>query len=139
MRALRLLTAVVLCAGVLFVVAPDADAVNKPSTSKACKSLNRLQSDLADVDPSDADSFDADAFEEVGDAFHSAARKAPRQVKSALTTLGDFYEDLSNADSSVEALQEYGRGGEKFSKALTKFSTFYATACTTTATSSSGS
>lgn len=128
MRAARVLLVAVVSCSALVLLAPGADAASK--TSKACKSLTRLQSDLNDVDPSDADSFDTDAFEDVGDAFHKAARTAPRQVKASLNTLGDFYEDLSNADSSVDALQEYGRNGEKFSKAIGKFSTFYATACT---------
>jgi hypothetical protein len=55
-------------------------------------------------------------------------------VKGSLQTLGDFYEDLSNADSSVEALQEYGERGEEFSKAITKFTNFYVATCASTAT-----
>jgi hypothetical protein len=133
-RVVRVLLVGVFACGTLLLVAPDAGAVRAPRTTKACKSLTALQNDLNDVDPSDSKAFDAGAFEEIGDAFHDAAKKAPKQVKRALGTLGDFYEDLSNADSSVEALQEYGERGEDFSKAITKFSTFYAAACGATAT-----
>jgi hypothetical protein len=135
-RVLRVLLVGVVACGTLLLVAPGAGAARAPTTTKACRTLTALQNDLNDVDPSDSEAFDAGAFEEIGDAFHDAARKAPKQLKSALGTLGDFYEDLSNADSSVEALQEYGERGEEFSKAITKFSTFYAATCGATATTS---
>jgi hypothetical protein len=129
MPVLRVLLVGVVACGVLLVSAPGADAVKAPRTAKACKNLTALQNELDEVDPSDSRAFDAGAFEQIGDAFRQSARNAPKQVKRALRTLGDFYEDLSDADSSVEALQEYGERGEEFSKAIRKFTRFYNRAC----------
>ncbi len=134
MRFVRVLLVGVFACGTLLLLAPGAEAAKdrKSSAKKACKTLTSLQQDLDAVDPTDSDRFDATAFAGTAEAFHKAARKAPKRVKSSLETLGDFYEALSDADSSVEALQEYGERGEQFSKAITKFSTFYATACGST-------
>jgi hypothetical protein len=51
-------------------------------------------------------------------------------VKAALTTLGDVYEAIGGSDSDVEALQAFGKNGQKYSKALTSFVTYYSTNCT---------
>jgi hypothetical protein len=100
-----------------------------PAVSKACKSFTNLPDDLDNVDPTDSKAFDQDAFQDIGDAFKKAAKKSPKKVKSALNTLGSFYQALGGSDNAVDALQEYSKSGKKFTKALTKFSTFYATSC----------
>jgi hypothetical protein len=131
MRVARLLLIASLSCGALLVAAPAAGAVPAASaTSKTCKTLTTLQNDLNDVDPSDRDSFDQDAFADFGDAFHKAARKSPKKVKSALNALGDVYSSLGGSDNYVDALQEFGQSGQKYSKALNTFVTFYSTNCT---------
>ena len=128
MRVAPVVLVAALSCGALVVLSPTAGAA-APAASKACSTLATLQEELDDVDPSDQESFDSDTFQDVGDAFHKAAKKAPKDVKSALKTLGDVYEAMGDGDGPVEALQEYAENSQKFTKAVTKFSNYYSTAC----------
>jgi hypothetical protein len=131
MRVARLLLIAALSCGALLAAAPAAGALPAASSnSKTCRALTALQNDLDDIDPSDKDSFDQDAFSDFGDAFHKAAKQSPAKVKSALNTLGDTYSALGGSDNYVDALQEFGKSGQKYSKALTTFVKFYSTNCT---------
>ena len=97
--------------------------------SKTCRSLNTLQNELDTVDPSDASSFDFDHLEQIGDAFHKAARTAPKKLKSALNTMGDIYEDMSDADNPAGAILAFSRNGQKYSKAFVQYSKYLTTNC----------
>jgi hypothetical protein len=132
MRAGRVLL-VALCSGAaLFAVTPAADAAS--TKAGACKALNKLDRELSNVNfaDADADSYDQDAFAEIGDAFQDAAdsKKTPKQLKSALTTIGTVYEDLGDSDDYVAAVQTFGRNGAKWTKALGTWTTYMATNCT---------
>jgi len=126
MRALRLLFVAAVTGGALLVLGPAAGAAN---SAKVCQTFDTLQEELDEVDVANAKTFDLDAMEEVGDAFHKAAKKAPKRVKSALTTLGDVYEAVGGSGSDVGALQAFGKNGQKYTKALTTFATYYGTRC----------
>jgi hypothetical protein len=129
MRALRLLLVGLIACGALVAFAPSSGAA-VPAASKACNSYKKLQKDLDNADPTDAKGFDASAFKQVGAAFKKAAKSSPKKVKSALNTLGDYYNAIGGKGNYVEALQEIGKNGQKFSKAIGTFSTYIATACT---------
>ena len=128
MRTLRLLVVATLSCGAFLIAVPSAGA-SVPSASSACQSFEDLQSDLSDIDPTSAESFDRDALQDVGDAFHEAAKNAPKKVKSALNTLGSVYEAMGGSESAVDALAK-NNNGKKFTKALRVFTTYYATNCT---------
>lgn len=131
MRTLRLLVVAALSCGALLVAAPVAGAsvgASAPSANSACQTLDDLQSDLSDIDPTSADTFDRGALQDVGDAFHKAAKNAPKKVKSALNTLGSVYQAMGGSKSAVDALAE-NNNGKKFAKALRVFTTYYATNC----------
>jgi hypothetical protein len=127
MRALRLLLAAVLTGGALLVLAPTAGAAS--SNAKTCKTLRQLDQDLSSVDIEDENDFDQEAFAEIGDAFHDASRKAKGKLKSALNSIGDVYDDLGDSDNYVEAIQSFGRNGEKWTKAFGIYATQLATSC----------
>jgi len=129
MRALRLLLVSALACGALVTLA-SASGAAVPTASKACNSYKQLQKDLNNADPTDAKAFDASAFKQVGTAFKKAAKSSPKKVKSALNTLGDYYNAIGGKGNYVAALQEIGKNGQKFSKAIGTFSTYIATACT---------
>jgi hypothetical protein len=129
MRALRVLLVSLVACGALVTLAPASGAA-VPAASKACNSYKQLQKDLDKADPSDAKAFNASAFKKVGAAFKKAAKSSPAKVKAALNTLGDYYNAIGGKGNYVEALQEIGKNGQKFSKAIGTFSTYIATACT---------
>ena len=128
MRSFRALVLTALAAAGLTVLAPVATA-SAPAVSKACKSLNTLQKELDKVDPSDASNFDFDQLNEIGDAFHKAAKSAPTKLKSALNTIGGIYSDMGDADNVAGAVQAFGKSGQKYTKAFRTFSTYLTTNC----------
>ncbi|MET0275516.1 MAG: hypothetical protein ABW211_01575 [Acidimicrobiia bacterium] len=128
MRALRcLLVSLIACAG-LVALSPGAVA-SVPSASKACANYKQLQKDLDKADPSDAKGFDSAEFKKVGAAFKKAAKKSPAKVKDAMNTIASYYNALGGKDNYVEALQEIGKNGQKFSKAIGTYVTYFSTAC----------
>ena len=115
MRAFRLLLVVAVSFSALLVLAPSAGAA-----SSTCKSLKTLQRKLDAVDLT-GQRFKASQFSDVGDAFHSAAKKAKSNVKSALNTIGDVYDAIG--DGGITGLSslgsaKYGSASRTFSQAL---------------------
>jgi hypothetical protein len=128
MRALRLLLVAAMACGTLLVLGPAASAA-VPTASKACNTYTQLQEDIADAGIENSNDFDADAVQQVGKAFRKAAKSAPKNVKSAMNTLATLYEAIGGNENSAEAFAAFAKNGEKISKALTTFSTYYATKC----------
>ena len=86
MRVLRVLLIATLTCGSLLLLAPGAGAA-----STNCKALTSLQSKLDELNPKNLD-----GYHDVGDEFHSAAKKAKGKLKSALDDLGDTYDSIGN-------------------------------------------
>jgi hypothetical protein len=131
MRALRLLLVSALACGALLAFAPSSGAAVPavPSASKTCSVYNQLTKDLANADTSSAKKFDASTFKKIGAAFKKAAKSAPPKVKTAMNTLASYYGTIGGSDNDAEAFAEISKNGEKFSKAITTFTTYYATNC----------
>lgn len=127
MRVLRVLVVAVLSCGALLLVAPPAGAAS--SKAKTCKTLRQIDKELSKVDIQDQDAFDTDAYSEVGDAFHSAARKAKGKLKSALNTIGDVYDDLGDSDNYAEVLTSFGRNSSRWTRAIGTYTSHLATSC----------
>jgi hypothetical protein len=135
MRLLRAAFAGIMSCGMLFTVAAPGGAAGGTS-SKTCATYETLQSDFEDLSTSLADGFDETGLEKIGKTFRKAAKKAPKSVKSSLVKLAKFYESLGGFDSSVGALRAYAKNASKYSKAFTKFATYYATNCASAGSSS---
>jgi hypothetical protein len=127
MRVARLLLIAMLSCGALLATSSAAGAVS--ANAKTCKTLKALDKDLSKVNVDDADSFDQDAFGDIGNAFEKAAKKSPAKLKSALNTIGDVYTDMGDSDNYVDALQAYGRNGQKYAKAFGTYAKFLSTSC----------
>jgi hypothetical protein len=131
----RVLVLVALAAGSVAVLAPAASA-SVPATSKTCAALNTLDKELQNINPGTSKKFDYKALGQTADAFHKAAKSAPRALKAAMNTIGDVFADISNADSASGALAEYGRNAGKYIKALATYGKYVTEKCGSAATSS---
>ena len=131
MRTFRVLVLAALAVGGLAVLAPGASA-SAPSVSKACKSLNTLNKELDNVDVSSGKDFDLGQLNDIADAFHKAAKTAPKKLKSALNTIGDIYGKMGDADNVGGAVAAFGQNAQKYSKAFRTFGTYLATNCSGT-------
>ncbi len=116
---------IVLAFGVVVGLLTDdaAFAAKKPF----CDAVVGL-SDTIDVDPQDSNATEA---RKVGKGFKTAAKQAqaPKKVRKALTTIGDFFSRLAGADSTAEKVAVSARYGKKYSKAVLRFGTHYASEC----------
>ena len=128
MRALRLVLVAAIACGALIALAPASGAA-VPAAGKGCDTYDQLQKDLAKASPSDAKNFDQDAYKQVGAAFKKAAKTAPAKVKSSMTTLASFFLAFGGSKDYAGVAAELGKDGQKFTKALTTYSTYYATNC----------
>jgi hypothetical protein len=117
-----------LSCGALLAAAPGAGAVS--ANAKTCKTLKTLDKDLSKVNVDDKDTFDQSAFGDIGDAFQSAAKKSPAKLKAALNTIGSVYSDMGDSDNYVDALQSYGKNGQKYAKAFGVYAKYLSTSCT---------
>jgi hypothetical protein len=106
------------------VLAPDAYG----ATPKACKSLDTLNRDLQKVDPSGGIAS-TEQYSGMAVAFRRAARKAPKQLKSAMTTIAGVYQDLAAADSRGDALARFASHAKEYAKAITTWTTYYPKNC----------
>src|SRR5262245_9675112 len=86
------------------------------AASRNCTALTSLNNKLSSIDTS-GKNFRASQFEDVGDEFHSAARKAKGKLKTALNNLGDVYETIGGGD--ISDLAELG--SSKYGKAMKTF------------------
>jgi hypothetical protein len=123
-RGFRSVVVAVLVAGALGVLTPDAYG----ATPKACKTLDTLNRDLQKVDPSGS-TFSSQQYSDIATAFGRAARKAPRQLKSAMTTISGVYRDLAAADNRGDALARFASHAKEYSKAVTTWTTYYPKNC----------
>ena len=123
-RGFRFVVAAALFLGAFAVLAPDAYG----ATPKACKSLDTLNRDLQKVDPSGS-SFSSQQYSDIASAFRRAARKAPRQLKSAMTTIAGVYRDLAAADNRGDALARFASHAKEYGKAVTTWTTYYPKNC----------
>jgi hypothetical protein len=105
----------------LVVVAPGASAAKN---TKYCNAVQNLSSD----DESDPD---ADEAVTLGKSFHKAANAAPSKVKSAMNTIGDYYESVGDAGSNPAKVAAALKNITAFSKAFAKWSKYTAKACLT--------
>jgi intergrase/recombinase len=128
MRTFRVLVLAALAAGSLTVLAPAASA-SAPAVSKTCKSLDTLNKALDDVDVGSGKNIDLSQLDDVADAFHKAARTAPKKLKAALNTIGDVYGDMADSDNIGAAVQEFSKNAQKYSKAFRTFATYLTTNC----------
>jgi hypothetical protein len=123
-RGFRFVVAAALLVGAFGVLAPDAHG----ATPKACKSLDALNKELQKVDPSGS-TVSSQQFSDIASAFRRAARKAPKQLKAAMTTIAGVYQDLAAADDRGDALARFASHAKEYSKAITTWTTYYPKNC----------
>ncbi|MFI5047557.1 MAG: hypothetical protein ACHQIG_10885 [Acidimicrobiia bacterium] len=111
MRIFRLVIATTMACGLLLGVMGPAGAA-----STNCATLKSLQNKLDSIDTS-GKNFKVSQFSGVGDAFHSAAKKAKRKLKSALNNLGDTYESIGSGN--ISDLQDLS--SSRYTKSLKAF------------------
>jgi hypothetical protein len=118
-----LVVVAVVVVGALGVLAPDAHG----AAQKACKTLDTLNKELQKVDPSGGTS--SQEYSDTASAFRRAARKAPKQLKSAMTTFAGIYADLAAADSRGDALARFASHAKEYGKAVIAWTTYYPKNC----------
>ena len=134
MRTFRVLVLAALTVGGLALMAPGATAT-APATSKTCTALNTLNKELQNINPSSSKKLNYKALGQTADAFHKAAKSAPRALKAAMNTIGDVFDDISSANSTNGALAAYGKNAGKYIKALKTYGKYVTEKCGTSSTS----
>jgi hypothetical protein len=129
MRTLRVLGVVVLMAGGLAVLASGATA-SVPAVSKTCKSLSslnqKLESAFANANKGKVDSG---AIGNLSSSFRSAAKTAPKALKSAMSTISSVAANVAHAGSTSKAAVALKNGGAKLASALATWGTYIDTNC----------
>jgi len=108
----------------LVVIAPGASAAKNTKSAKYCNAVQNLSSD----DESDPD---ADEAVTLGKSFRKAAKAAPSKVKSAMNTIGDYYESVGDAGSNPAKIAAALKNITAYTKAFAKWSKYTAKACLT--------
>jgi hypothetical protein len=129
MRTFRVFAVGALVAGGLAVLAPGAGA-SLPAVSKACRSLNTLNTSLDEaVASGNSGKFDSGAINNLSKSFRKAAKTAPKSLKSAMNTIADVAANVAGAGNTAAAAAALKKGGQKFSVALVTWSTYLAKNC----------
>ncbi len=125
MRTFRVLVLAALATGSLALMAPGAGATAPAaSTSKFCKAVAGISDDLGD-DPTKGGNTARVATE-----LRKAAKSAPSNVKSALQTMADYFDAASGVKTNPEKISKFlAKNGAKYGKAVSAFTTYYATNC----------
>ena len=127
MRTFRVLILAALATSGLALMAPGAGAsAPAASTSKFCKAVADVSSDLGD-DPTKGGNT-----AKVASELRKAAKSAPSNVKSALLTMSDYFEAASGVKTNPQKISKFlAKNGAKYGKAVSTFTTYYATNCST--------
>lgn len=122
----RVMIAALLAAAMLAVAAPAAHASVPAANSKFCKAVQKYTADLSSV----GSSKDTARLKVVAKALKNAAKSAPPKVKAATIVVANYF--VAVADQDADAIQNTV---QKFSKAATTFSKYFATSCISAADS----
>ena len=129
MRTLRVLVVGALIAGGLVVLAPGATA-SVSAASKTCKSLTALNQKLEQAFASgDTGKVDTGTVSDVSSSFRSAAKSAPKSLKSAMNTISVVAANVAHTSSTAEAAAALKSGGAKLASALATWGTYLDTKC----------
>ena len=126
MRTFRVLVLAALATGSLALMAPGAGATAPAaSNTKFCKAVAGISSDIGN-DPTKGGNT-----AKVASALRKAAKSAPSNVKSALLTMADYFDAITGVKSNPEKVSAFlAKNGAKYGKAVSTFTTYYATNCT---------
>jgi len=128
MRSVRMLLVVTASLAALMVLAPAAGA-STPQVAKGCKTFTTLNRELGKINPSASKSFNSKALRAAAAAFRKAAKHAPAKVKSAMNTIAAVYAAIGSKGNAAGALTAYSQNAQKFTKAISAWTTYYATNC----------
>jgi hypothetical protein len=125
MRTFRVLVLAALAAGSLAVMAAGAGATAPAaSTASFCKAVAGISNDLGD-DPTKGGNT-----ARVASELRKAAKSAPSNVKSALGTMAGYFDAISGVKSNPTKVSKFlAKNGAKYGKAVSTFTTYYATNC----------
>jgi hypothetical protein len=126
MRTFRVLILAALATGSLALMAPGASAtVPAASAASFCKAVSGISKNLSE-DPSKGGNTG-----KIASQLRKAAKSAPSKVKSAVETMADYFDAVSDAGKNptkiASALQ---KAAAKYGKAIATFSSYYAQNCT---------
>ena len=107
-------------------MAPGAGATAPAaSNAKFCKAAAGISERSSETTPPRAETRQA------GGRAAKAAKSAPSNVKSALLTMADYFDAVSGVKTNPEKISEFlTKNGAKYGKAVSTFTTYYATNCT---------
>ncbi len=129
MRTVRLLAVTTLIASGLVVLVPSARA-SAATTPKVCETFTRLNKELDSLDPTDKNgNFNREALQNAAATFRSAAKDAPKKVKSAMRTIANIYDDIGNENNVTGAVSAFAKNAKKYSKAIATWSSYIVKNC----------
>lgn len=134
MRLPRTTLALIVAGGALVAHALPAEAA---SSAKGCDALEVLAEDLGALGDIPTDSANPTVkeleatYRGQAEAYHKAAKNAPKKLRSALETLGDNYEaiqdDVYGSDTGAKAVKFFA--SKRYTKALKKYRTYRLEKC----------
>ena len=122
----RLLVVGVLVAGGLALLGPGASA-SVPASSKNCKSLKSLDKTLNKVVTSS--NYDSGTINDLSKSFRTAAKTAPKSLRSAMNAIADVASDAAAAGSDTAATAVLKKDGKKLSAAAVTWAKYISTNC----------
>jgi hypothetical protein len=123
MSRLRIVLAAVFAVGMLAVLAVPASASVPAANAKFCKAANKIGT-------SDSGQPTKSQAAKTKQGFKTAAKYAPKKVKSAMNNIAKYLGLVAGADSAADLAKLYTSSGFKnYSKSITTYVTYYAQQC----------
>jgi hypothetical protein len=126
MSVFRVLVVSALIVGGLVMLAPGASG-SVPAVSKTCKSLKALDKKLNKVVTSS--DYDSGTINNLSKSFRTAAKTAPKSLRSAMNAIADVASDAAGAGSTAAAAAALRKDGQKLSAAAATWATYLSTNC----------
>jgi hypothetical protein len=127
-----LVTLVLTLAGAALAAGASASVPGASNTaSKKCQSYSALNARLdAALSSGDTGKVDTGAVNDVAKGFRSAAKSAPKSLKSAMNTIADVANSVSHTSTPLAAAAELKKAGPKITSAVLTWGTYLAKNCT---------
>jgi hypothetical protein len=115
-----------LIVGGFVMLAPGASG-SVPAVSKTCKALKSLDKKLNKVVTSS--DYDSGTINNLSKSFRTAARTAPKSLRSAMNAIAAVASDAAGAGSPTAAAAALKKDGQKLSAAAVTWATYLSTNC----------
>jgi DNA-binding protein H-NS len=127
MRIVRLLSAVVIVALGLSLLAPGAGASAPTKTNtKFCKAVEKITSGVT----SNSSNPDAAAAKSLAKTTRKAAKTAPAKVQAAMQVMADYFQAIADAGSNRGKLvAAVAKNAQKYAKAAATYTSYYTSNC----------